>query len=116
MILISKRSLVRFKKALVTIYWIFIKPHLKCSGIIYDKPNNKAFIDKIEKGQHDTALAITSEMKGTSQENLYAEISLESLKFMRWFMKLDGFYKIQLTGLHLSIYFNLFLLIVFPTI
>ena len=31
---------------------------------MYDKPNNKAFIDKIEKGQHDTALAITSEMKG----------------------------------------------------
>lgn len=83
MILISKRSLVRFKKALVTMYEIFIRPHLKYSGIMYDKPNNKAFIDKIEKGQHDTALAITSEIRGTSQENLYAEISLESLKVRR---------------------------------
>ena len=50
---------------------------------MYDKPNNKAFIDNIEKGQHDTALAITSEIRGTSQENLYAEISLESLKVRR---------------------------------
>lgn len=50
---------------------------------MYDKPNNKAFIDKIEKGQHDTALAITSEIRWTSQENLYAEISLESLKVRR---------------------------------
>ena len=83
---------------------------------MYDKPNNKAFIDKIEKGQHDTALAITSEIRGTSQENLYAEISLESLKVRRQFIKFNGFYKIQLTGLHLSIYFNLFLVIVFPTI
>ena len=63
------------------------------------KPNNEAFINKIEKAQYDTALAITGAIRGTSQEKLYVELGLGSLKFRRWFRKLACFYKIQSTGL-----------------
>ena len=67
--------------------------------MMYDKPNNEIFINKIEKVQYDPALAITDAIRGTSREKHYAELSLESLKFRRWFRKLACFYKIQSTGL-----------------
>ena len=66
---------------------------------MYDKPDNETFINKIEKAQYDSALAITGAIRGTSREKLYAELDTESLKFRRWFRKLACFYKIQSTGL-----------------
>ena len=51
------------------------------------------------KAQYDAALAITGAIRGTSQEKLYAELGIESLKFRQWFRKLACFYKIQSTGL-----------------
>ena len=51
------------------------------------------------KAQNDVALAITGAITGISQEKLYAEFGIESLKFKRWFRKLAWFYKIQSTGL-----------------
>ena len=56
-------------------------------------------INKIEKAQHDATLAITGAIRGTSRENLYTKLGLESLKSRRWFRKLACFYKIQSTGL-----------------
>ena len=50
---------------------------------MYDKPNNKTFINKIEKAQYDAALAITGGIRGTSRKKLYAELGLEPLKFRR---------------------------------
>ena len=47
------------RQALVTIYKAFIKPHLDYGDIVYDKPDNETFINKIEKAQYDAALAIT---------------------------------------------------------
>ena len=87
------------RQALVTIYKAFIRPHLEYGDIIYDKPDNETFINKIEKAQYDAALAITGAIRGTSWEKLYAELGIESLKFRRWFRKLACFYKIQSTGL-----------------
>ena len=87
------------RQALVTIYKAFIKPHLDYGDIVYDKPDNETFINKIEKAQYDAALAITGAIRGTSWEKLYAELGIESLKFRRWFRKLACFYKIQSTGL-----------------
>ena len=66
---------------------------------MYDKPNNGTFVNKSEKPQYDAALAITGAIRGTSQEKLYAELGIESLKFRQWFRKLACFYKIQSTGL-----------------
>ena len=48
---------------------------------MYDKPDNETFINKIEKAQYDAALAITGTIRSTSQEKLYAELGIESLKF-----------------------------------
>ena len=87
------------RQVLVTIYKVFIRPHLGYGDIVYDKPNNERFINKIEKAQYDAALAITGVIRGTSWEKLYAELGLESLKFRRWFRKLACFYEIQSTGL-----------------
>ena len=66
---------------------------------MYGKPNNGTLINKSEKSQYDAALAITGAIRGTSQEKLYAELGIESLKFRQWFRKLACFYKIQSTGL-----------------
>ena len=54
------------RQALVTIYKIFIKPHLSYGDIMYDNPNNEAFINKIKKAQHDAILAITVAIRGIS--------------------------------------------------
>ena len=69
------------RQALVTIYKAFIRPHLDYVDIVYDKPNNETFINKIEKAQYDATSAITGAVRGTSREKLYAELGLESLKF-----------------------------------
>ena len=50
---------------------------------MYDKPNNEIFINKIDKAQYDAALAITGAIRGTSQEKLYIELGIESVKFRR---------------------------------
>ena len=65
------------RQALVTIYKAFIRPHLDYGDIVYDKPDNETFINKIEKAQYDAALAITGAIRGTSQENFYAELDIE---------------------------------------
>ena len=67
--------------------------------IVYDKANNETFINKTEKAQFYTALAITGAIRGISWENLYAELGIESLKFRPWFRKLACFYKVQSTRL-----------------
>ena len=87
------------RQALVTIYKVFIRPHLDYGDIVYDKPDNGTFINKIEKAQYDAALAIIGAIRDTSREKLYAELGIESLKFRRWLRKLAYFYKIQSTGL-----------------
>ena len=87
------------RQALVTIYKAFIRSHLDYGDIVHDKSINKTFINKIDKAQHDAALAITGTIRGTSREKLYAEVGIESLKFRRWFKKLACFYKIQSIGL-----------------
>ena len=47
--LLRNLSNKRSRQALVTIYKGFIKPHLGYGDTVYDKPNNEAFINKIEK-------------------------------------------------------------------
>ena len=87
------------RQILVTIYKVFIISHLHYGDIVYNKPNNETFINKNEKAQYDSALAIAGAIRGRSWEKLYAQLSLQSFKFRRWFRKLAYFYKIQSTGL-----------------
>ena len=69
------------RQAFVTVYKAFIRPHLDYGDIVFGKPNNDTFINKIEKAQYDAALTITGAIRGTSREKLYADLGIESLKF-----------------------------------
>ena len=78
----------------VTIYKSFIKPHLDYANVIFDKPNNTTFSNRIESAQYNAALAITGTIRGTSKEKLYQELGFETMKERRWFRRLCCFYEI----------------------
>ena len=69
--IIKKISKTLPRHALTTIYKSFVRPHLDRTDIIYDQPNNESLDQKIERIQHNAALAITGAIKGTSQSKLY---------------------------------------------
>ena len=60
---------------------MFIRSHLDYGDIVYDKPDNETFINKIKKTRYDAALAIIDAIRVTSRKKLYAELGIESLKF-----------------------------------
>ena len=82
------------RSTLLTIYKMFVCPHLDYGDIIYDRPNNENFKSKLESIQYNAALAITGAIRGTSREKLYTELGLESVSDRRWFRRLSFFYKI----------------------
>ena len=87
-------SLTLSRKQLLTIYKTFVRSHLNYADIIYDKPFNDTFKEKLEKGQYSAALIITGATKCTSGEYLYKKLGLESLCDRRWYRKLVFFNKI----------------------
>ena len=57
---------------------------LDCGDVIYDKPSNVSFSNKIELL---VALAITRTLKSSSRDKLYQELGLEYLyqrRLIRW--------------------------------
>ena len=56
------------RNAVLTIYKSFIRPHLDYGDILYDKPNNENFQNKIAKVQYSACLSITSAIQGTSKK------------------------------------------------
>ena len=80
-------SLILSRKQLLTIYKTFVRSHLDYVDIIYDKPFNDNFKEKLEKIQYSAALIITGTIKGTSREHLYKELGLESLCDKRSYRK-----------------------------
>ena len=82
------------RTALLTIYKSFVRPNLDYGDILYDKPKNENFQNKLEKVQYRACLAITNAIKGTSRDRLYDELGLYSLSKRRWKSKLIFFYKI----------------------
>ena len=79
------------RRALLTIYKSFVRPHLYYEDIIYDQPKNENFCQKL---------------RGTSQTKNYQELGLGSLKFRKYFRRLCTFFKIQQLGLSFYL-FNL---------
>ena len=79
------------QNALLTIYKTFVRPHLDYGDILYDKPNNENFQNKLEKVQYRACLAITGAIQGTSRTKLYDELGLHSLIKRRWCNKLTFF-------------------------
>ena len=82
------------RKVLLTIYKSFIRPHLDYGHILYDKPENQNFQNKLEKVQYKACLAITGAIQGTSRQKIYDELGLHTLIERRWRSKLTFFYKI----------------------
>ena len=91
------------RQGLVTIYKAFIRPHLDYGDILYDKPNNETFINKIEKAQYDTVLEITGAIRWTPREKLNLALNISNLgdDLGNWLI----FIKFSLQD-YLSIYFN----------
>ena len=77
-------------KTIYTIYKTFIRSQLDYADVIYDQTYKCFFHEKLESLQYNACLAI----RGTSSEQLYQELRLESLKLRGWFRKLCHFYKI----------------------
>ena len=86
------------RKAPLTLYKSFVRPHLNYGDIIYDQPNNYSFCNKLETVQYNT-LAITGSVQETSKVKLYKELGLESFKSRKWFRCLCFFNKIKTFGL-----------------
>mgnify|MGYP001793799177 FL=1 len=85
------------RKALLTIYKSFLRPHLDYGDIIYDQPNNESFCQKLESLQYNAALAISGAIRGTSREKLYNELGLQPLRFRRFLRKMCTLFKINFT-------------------
>ena len=60
-------------------YWQYknlVRPLLDNVDIIYDKPCNESFKEKLEAVQDNACLAITGTIRGTSRDRLYWELGL----------------------------------------
>ena len=80
MIGVTKRLSVNLPHdVLLMIYKSLIRPHLDYRDIIYDKPHNKSFKNKIENIKYKACIAITGAIHGTSRECLYHELGFKSL-------------------------------------
>ena len=92
---IRKLSYYLPRGTLLTIYKMFVRPHLDYCDVIYDRPNNDFLKRKLESVQYNAALAITGGIRGTSMEKLFDELGLEFLADRRWMRRLTLFYKIK---------------------
>ena len=66
--------------ALLTIYRSSVRPDLDYGNVIYGQEDNESVISRIERVQYNASLAIARAIRKTSQENLYQELGLESLR------------------------------------
>ena len=92
--LLQKLNNLLPRSALITIYKVFVRPHLSYGDIIYDEAYNMSFHHNLESIEYNACLVITGAIRGTSKEKLYLELGLESPQLRRWYKKLGMFYKI----------------------
>ena len=55
------------RKPLLSIYKTFLRPHLDCCDVIYEKPHDKKFTDTVESFQYNVALEIAGVIKSVSK-------------------------------------------------
>ena len=72
----------------------FVKPHLDYGDEIFDKAYIHSFQQRLESCQYKASLTVLSAIKGSSPENFYQELGLESLQSRQAFWKPCVFYKI----------------------
>ena len=80
-----------YRGSLLTIFRSFVKPRLEYDDVLYDQSYNNTFHQKMESVQYNATLAITGAVRGSSRENFYEELGLESLQQRRWYMKICYF-------------------------
>ena len=81
MIGVIKRLSINIPRdALLRIYKLFIRPHLHYRDIIYDKPHNESFKNKIENIQYEVYIAITGAIPFYVNEWCKLDISLRKAK------------------------------------
>ena len=91
--LLRKLQTLLSRALLITIYKLFIRPHLDYADMIYNQTFNMSFQQKMETIQYNIALAITDTIRGSSREKFYQELDFETLQQRRWYRKLCCFYK-----------------------
>ena len=89
-----KFQLLLPRHSLITIYKIFIRPHLNYGDEIYNRAFNESFHQRFESIRYNAGIAKTGTIRGTSSEKLFQELGLETLNTRRWSRKLYLFYKI----------------------
>ena len=67
------------RPVLMTMYKTFVRPYLDYGDIIYDEAYNETFYQKLESIQYNACLALSGAIRGSSRENPYHELGLESL-------------------------------------
>ena len=72
---LQKLQLISPRTFLLTIYKLFVRPHLDYGDIVYDKPSNDAF--SYLTVQCNGVLAIAGAIKRKSHAKLYQELELE---------------------------------------
>ena len=82
--LLRKLIILLPRTALITISKAFLRPHLDNGDVLYDQALNASFHEKRESIQCNACLALTGAIRGTSKENIYQELGLESLEIRRW--------------------------------
>ena len=92
------------RNTLNELYKLYIRPHLNYGDVIYHDPPKLCefsgnvtlsnLMEKLESVQYSAALAVSGTWRGTSREELYAELGWESLSLRRWSRRLILFYKI----------------------
>ena len=63
----------------------FVKPHLDYGDEIFDKTYIHSFQQRLESCQYKASLTVLSAIKGSSPENFYQELGLESLQSRQGF-------------------------------
>ena len=89
--LLRKFQQILPRQSLITIYKSFIRPHLDYGDIVYDLAFNESFHKNLESIQYNAAIAITGAIRGTSSEELFQEIGLESLMLVKNMFILQNF-------------------------
>ena len=92
--IIRKLQNVLPRLVLLTIFRSFIRPHLDYGDITYDKAYNESFHKKLGSLQCNASLDINGAIKGSSNEKIYVELGLETLKSKRWYKKMSFLYKV----------------------
>ena len=59
------------RQVLITIYKVFVIPHLDYGDILYGQAYNALFHQKLEKMQYNACMAITGTIRGILKEKTY---------------------------------------------